>query len=411
MRLPRTDNLIGVLMIDLLARAHEARWMTRSNLFSRTEAIPFDRPNTDSRGFARRERNARCEDGEQRDVLFTHPRWTPTGSVSGDFAVRLPARPVLAIELGYLAGAVGSDGVRYEIFVIAPNPVTRRTETTQVLRLDKAYTRRWVNTMVDLSFWSGQEVIVRVHVSAGPTSGQDWAAWSVLRIDENAVRANAARWRFSPQTLTVEDRNERSGGGDDPMLAAMYFRSLFGKPGSTFTAVRDRLTVLQDNVDENVPIAITDADRLVVEDMISAEHNGIEGYSIGAFEEDQNGTDTIRSTFADVRIRLTRALAVNVEGDPDAFLDPDTLVGGLEAAIAGSDLGGQTRPFLKWIARAHDYIGLNGAIFISGAIAPLFSGSPAATERPSAPLANRDFSLLFSGSDARYRVTLNARGL
>lgn len=395
-------------MIDLLEQTTSARWTSKRGFLSRSEDIIFNGANSDSRGFARMESNALCEDGERRNVLFMHPRWTTRGSTIGDFDIRVPNGAVLTIELGYLAGAFGSDGVEYEIFVMAENPATRRRDKTRVFRLNKTYTRRWVESTVDLSFWSGQDVTLRLQVNAGTSSGQDWAAWSTVTINENVVRNRAQRWRFAATQLVVEDRNERSGGGDDPMLATVYFRSRFGKPGSTVTVVRDRLIVLEDNVKEGVRIPITDNDRLAIDDIISSEENGISGYFIGAFEEDQNGIDTIRTTIRDITIRVADALVANVEANSTAYLNPEELIRALEDAVEGSGLGGGGKRFLKWIARAHDFVGLNGVIFISGQIAPFYTGSPDETEKPKSPLSERNFSLLFEGADARYRITVNS---
>ncbi|GAB3236627.1 hypothetical protein GCM10027586_15610 [Kineococcus gypseus] len=122
------------------------------------------------------------EDGLVQDVLHTHPKWLPRGTIKGWLPDQLlPVAAKFEAEVGYVAGATGSDGVDFKAFAHRTDANGRRV-WHQVLDVHKDYTGRLQHVSADLSRWAGTPVGIELRVDAGSSPSQDWAVWSRPRI-------------------------------------------------------------------------------------------------------------------------------------------------------------------------------------------------------------------------------------
>lgn len=170
--------------VDLLAAAPKATWASGQLQPDGgvAQAAPLAWPkDNDFAGFAGVADYA-LEDGSTRPALQTHPMWIDQGTVGGRFPwVALPPNAVFEAEVGFLAGAVNSDGVIFQVYEShydANGAVVR----TQIALFGKQYDGRPAPLRVDLSHLAGKIVSLELRVDAGATSMQDWAVWIAPRI-------------------------------------------------------------------------------------------------------------------------------------------------------------------------------------------------------------------------------------
>jgi hypothetical protein len=174
-------------IIDLLALSPRAAWngaqLTDPSGNGRDGAdLPFNGNDGDARGFVILTDGMPMEDGTRRRALRMHPKWVPNGTIKGWHPdVRLPAGAVLETSVGFVKGAVHTDGVDFIIFEHHTLPGGGRT-WNEVLRHHKTYTGSLDQVRIALGGLAGTDVGIELRVDAGPSSGQDWAAWVDPRI-------------------------------------------------------------------------------------------------------------------------------------------------------------------------------------------------------------------------------------
>lgn len=169
--------------IDLLALAPAATWESGQLLpgggLGQMTALPWQ--DSQSAGFAG-VADYILEDGSTRPALEAHPMWVNQGTIAGRFQwVALPAGAVFEAEVGFLTGAVNSDGVSFQVYETHydANGAPVRTLVAQVTeRCDG----RLTPLRIDLAHLAGKIVSIELRVDAGGTSTEDWAAWVAPRI-------------------------------------------------------------------------------------------------------------------------------------------------------------------------------------------------------------------------------------
>ncbi|TCI02260.1 hypothetical protein EZV61_15125 [Corallincola luteus] len=170
-------SLESGVFFDFLDQAPKANWT------SSWQKLPFPGGATDSRGFARYVDNAKLEDNRFYErVLQTHPQWRPHGRIAGRYTnITIPnAGADFRAEIGFLAGASGSDGAYFEIWAEFPNysgiPLRREYRKNQDGHVINDFSQ-------DLSRFRGLTGTIAITVNAGEkSSAQDWAVWGSPRL-------------------------------------------------------------------------------------------------------------------------------------------------------------------------------------------------------------------------------------
>lgn len=204
-------------VLDLLALSPNATWAGArltdpSGNSVDDQTLPFSGSDGDARGFVILSDDMPMEDGTRRRCLRTHPMWVDNGTIKGWHPdVRLPAGAVFEAEVGFVYGAVYTDGVEFIVFEHHFQDDGRRV-WNQVLRHHKRYTGGLEAVQVDLARFGGQQVGIELRVDAGASSGQDWAAWVGPRI----VRAEPPppEPRYVLDTLELSQPNLLPGASD-----------------------------------------------------------------------------------------------------------------------------------------------------------------------------------------------------
>ncbi|MDD1615270.1 MAG: hypothetical protein CG439_332, partial [Methylococcaceae bacterium NSP1-2] len=131
----------------------------------------------DSQGFVRVDNNIVMEDGNSySQVLRTHPKWVNQGTIKGWLSWRtLPAGARFQAKIGFLNGAVHTDGVTFWVWL--HYKVNGREQWIPIIQRVKQYSRSLDYIEYDLSAYAGQAISIELRVDAGASSGQDWAAW------------------------------------------------------------------------------------------------------------------------------------------------------------------------------------------------------------------------------------------
>ena len=409
--------------MELIMLADDARWeggrlIDDHNMRDQIE-LTWNGSADDPSGFARHLNNALLENDSRADVLQMHPKWNAQGAIKGWFPwFEIPEGGLFRSHVGFLNGAEGTDGVQFQVWV--HYHVGGQTIWSRAANLHKTYDGRMIQLDADLSFLAGRRAGIELRVDAGNSSGKDWAVWQAPRVEEGT--GSASLWRLSAESLTVNDRNETrrvEGRGDEPYLGAVYFRSIFGIPGSTKVEVLDALTTLGDNVGAGESVPVTD---LSVIDVGSASGFGLMGLQIVAMERDKRGKDIVRDKLNETARKLRAGLIDHVENDPVGWADIDTTRAELEASVS-DESGDRLRHKIKkaftdaasWLLRFDDLIDQNGLFLVSGiddATLERFLGdefTPGSDRDPVSGLAERNFNLTFAGADAEYSVMVSLR--
>ncbi|MEM3090199.1 MAG: CARDB domain-containing protein [Candidatus Bathyarchaeia archaeon] len=176
---PVLQTSSGNVLYDFLAHAPEALWSSGAGV------LPFPGNPSDSWGFACYVDNAILEDGSTwQRVLETHPQWISKGWISGAYPMQTVfSNTQITVSIGFLAGAAGTDGVRFDVYFdeyrgVAVGPL-RYTIISQSATLDG----RLDVVTKDLSFIVGKKGNFVLYVYAGETSNRDWAVWAEARIE------------------------------------------------------------------------------------------------------------------------------------------------------------------------------------------------------------------------------------
>jgi len=158
----------AIPVLDLYTLASQARWTSTAG------ALPFNGPDTDSRGFVRALGHTTLIDGAAYDsVLMTHPNWAAGGYIRGSYELTIPAgATAFSAKVGFLPGATASDGV------------TVRATLREPGRIHGLATRSLMpgHGVVELSAtipetWRGKVVTLDLRVEAGTSPTQDWLVW------------------------------------------------------------------------------------------------------------------------------------------------------------------------------------------------------------------------------------------
>jgi hypothetical protein len=171
-----TVSAADSLFYDFVAEADNASWASGAG------SLPFPGSDSDSRGFALYRDGWQLEDNSTRDqALETHPQWVDSGWITGKYPqMTVPADAELKITVGFFKGATGSDGVIFKVQF-------EEGQTTQTLLTCGASYDNKLDTMTkDLSSLAGSTGRFILYVSAGQSSGQDWAAWAEAKIEVSA---------------------------------------------------------------------------------------------------------------------------------------------------------------------------------------------------------------------------------
>jgi uncharacterized OB-fold protein len=172
-----------VVLFDFVDEASSAQWISGAGI------LPFPGTDTDERGFALWRYNYPLEDGSRpARVLETHPEWVDNGYIYGVYnlsGVVVEAGDRLVAEIGFISGAgAGSAtfnfGVNYGQYPDCGE--FGCTETFSFFDNYDGQIRRWEVSLP--SKMIGQKIgSISLRVDAGPTPAQDWAVWSIARLE------------------------------------------------------------------------------------------------------------------------------------------------------------------------------------------------------------------------------------
>lgn len=168
-----TASAADSLFYDFIAQASDASWSSGAG------SLPFPGDDEDSRGFALYRYKCQLEDGSiGAEVLETHPEWESNGWIMGRYPqLTVPANAELKISVGFISGATGSDGVTFEVQF-------EEGQTIQtILTRGASYDGQLDTVTQSLSSLAGRTGYFRLYVSAGQSSGQDWAVWVEAEIE------------------------------------------------------------------------------------------------------------------------------------------------------------------------------------------------------------------------------------
>lgn len=173
----------GTTVYDFITHAPEASWSSGAGL------LKFPGNPANSSGFACYVNNALLEDSSTwQKVLETHPQWVGSGYIMGAYTQQtVPSNVQLTVRIGFLSGATGTDGARFEVYFdeyrglnVAP---LRHTILSQVATLDG----RLDFITKDLGYLAGKKGNFILYVNAGQTSNRDWAIWAEARVETKAL--------------------------------------------------------------------------------------------------------------------------------------------------------------------------------------------------------------------------------
>jgi hypothetical protein len=171
------DELEPGIFFDFIENAAQAKW---TNAW---QVLPFPGNPADSKGFVRYIDNAQLEDTRTYcRVLETHPHWQPRGRIVGRYAnITIPQSGAeFRAEIGFLEGAVASDGAYFEIWAEFPGytgiPLRREYHKKYNGNLVSAFSQ-------DLSRFRGMKGTIALSIDAGEkSSAQDWVVWVKPRL-------------------------------------------------------------------------------------------------------------------------------------------------------------------------------------------------------------------------------------
>jgi len=162
---------------DFIEHASEAQWSSGAG------ALPFPGDPSDNRGFARYVYNALLEDETRWSrVLETHPEWKSEGWIMGVYPQQtVKPNTRLIVKVGFLSGATGTDGVRFDVYF---DEYTGGTPIRHLILRQYATLDGKLDTLTkDLSSIAGKSGNFILYVIAGKTSNRDWAVWAEAKIE------------------------------------------------------------------------------------------------------------------------------------------------------------------------------------------------------------------------------------
>jgi len=173
----------GTTVYDFVAHAPDAYWSSGAGI------LKFPGNSANSSGFACYMYNALLEDGSTwQRVLETHPQWIGSGYIMGAYPQQeVPSNAQLTVRIGFLSGATGTDGARFEVYFdeyrgmnVAP---LRHTIFSHLAKLDSKIDL----VTEDLGYLAGKKGNFILYVNAGQTSDRDWAVWAEAKLETKAL--------------------------------------------------------------------------------------------------------------------------------------------------------------------------------------------------------------------------------
>ena len=174
--------------INILNSAGAATWTSGEVLsngsVSNVKVLPWMGSDSCSDGFVINS-SVVMEDNVTYNALRTHPMWVNYGMIKGIMPVKINGSGTFKAKVGFLSGAVNSDGVTFSvnIYYTLNGILTNQNVLTQ----NKRYSGALADISADLSKWANQDIQLELRVDAGASSGQDWAAWINPVIDIQPV--------------------------------------------------------------------------------------------------------------------------------------------------------------------------------------------------------------------------------
>ena len=178
---------------DFIKKASSATWVNQplplNAVPTQTRVVFNDRKN-DKKGFVRYANNAVLEDGKKYSlsVLQTHPEWKSGGWIIGYYPnVDIPANARFSARLGFLNGAIASDGVTFQVYVY--DYATRGG--LRIVNHQAKHDGKLDDISADLKSYAGKKLRIEMRVYAGNSSTQDWAVWQEASIVTTPMLATA----------------------------------------------------------------------------------------------------------------------------------------------------------------------------------------------------------------------------
>jgi len=174
-----TASAADSVFYDFIAQAPSASWSSGAG------NLPFPGSDSDSRGFALYRDNWQLEDNTIRSrVLETHPQWVSNGWIMGRYPeLTVPSNAELKVTVGFLKGATASDGVTFEVRFEEFLGLQVAPKVHSILSRKATYDGTLDSITADLGSVQGKTGNFVLYVSAGQSSGQDWAAWAEAKIE------------------------------------------------------------------------------------------------------------------------------------------------------------------------------------------------------------------------------------
>lgn len=115
--------------------------------------------------------------GETRDVLFMHP---PSRATYPAVRLTLESRLELTLGVSELAWGEAGDGVQFSVYARPAGAEEVRIFSTYIDPKHEMRDRRWVDAVVTLGIYAGQDVSLVLETDPGPAGNLawDWAGWS-----------------------------------------------------------------------------------------------------------------------------------------------------------------------------------------------------------------------------------------
>lgn len=404
-------------MFNLLDYIENATWesnrLETQNRGAQRTSLEYGGGRDNENGFVNLWPNSLSESNRRGDYIVTRPKGGERGSIRGVFpSIRILENSIFHTQVGFLNTSPESSGVVFQLWVHYRH--NRQNLSHRVSHLYKERDGNLQHITVDLSFLSNEFVQFELRVDSGNNpNSNDLPIWSRPRVEEYTRLSQPSRYfEIRPTQLAVDRKQEYSGGGDDPFLGLLYFRTSVGVSGSTMVEVLDLLSLLGENLGpDDEPINIDDSAAMVVRD-IGFNHGivTIIGAVFVALEEDKNGRDIVRNTLKEAADGIMEYLINTAERDPAGVLsDFEGFAEGLKNAGQGGD---DTSAFKRWIGRGHDLIGINAVTLLtSGAGIDLeqYTGADDPGYYPVGLLENGDFELKYMGEGASWRLNVEVR--
>jgi len=175
----RTASAADSVFYDFIDQAASAYWSSGAG------NLPFPGSDSDSRGFALYRNNWQLEDNKTwTKVLETHPQWVSNGWIMGAYPqMTVPSNAELKVTVGFFKGAIGSDGVIFEVKFEQFLGLNQAPKVYSILSQSAAYDGKLDSVTIGLRSIEGKTGNFVLYANAGQSSGQDWAAWAEAKIE------------------------------------------------------------------------------------------------------------------------------------------------------------------------------------------------------------------------------------